>query len=354
MKIKYEILTSSKKNFFLPENYPGSVKSTYAGYMKYNLLLQCSSSALGVLSTQQLLVALGAGSLTASAALNWIMKDGIGQLGGVIYAGTTGGRFDENPKFYKWVSAVSLNISCAIEMVTPLYPGHFLLLASIGTLGKNISVMSGSASRAAIHLHLCKENNLADLTAKSATQTTAACLGGTVIGTIAGYNSITYSAGLFYFLGFSLVHLFSCYKGLSYIELKTLNPQRLDILLKEYNKNKTILTPEEVSLKENILFPYKTSDLIIGSQKIFEKFVTGDGFIVAEDCGLVYLTYEEGASSSQMILGYVLARAKTLKTAFEELTIEKILEKGWDVERPFLSPNNTRFRVIKDNFHNIK
>lgn len=46
------------------------------------------SSAIGVLSTQSLLYAmgLGAGSVPLAAALNWIIKDGIGQIGGIVFA----------------------------------------------------------------------------------------------------------------------------------------------------------------------------------------------------------------------------------------------------------------------------
>lgn len=45
-------------------------------------------SANGVLSTQALLYAmgLGAGAIPLAAALNWIIKDGVGQIGGIVFA----------------------------------------------------------------------------------------------------------------------------------------------------------------------------------------------------------------------------------------------------------------------------
>lgn len=347
MKLKYQVLTSKKKNFFFPENYPDSVRKTYLGYMNYNMLMQFTSSALGVLSTQQLLLALGADSLTASAALNWIIKDGIGQLGGVIYAGTTGNQFDENPKFYKWISAFSLNISCLIELLTPLFPGYFLPLASIGTMGKNISAISGSASRAAIHLHMCKENNLADLTAKSSTQTTASCLLGTFFGSLCGYYSTTYWVGASFFLGFSIVHLLSCYKGIGYIELNTLNIQRLDILLEEYEKTGKIMTTEEVAKRERIAMPYK-GKVVIGSMKVFEKYERFDKCIVALDGNVVNLVYEENAGPKDMILGYVKAKEMLDGKVYKIGSLEDLEVMGWNVRRPFLSPNNTRIRFLDE------
>ena len=348
MKSRYQLLTSPRKNFFFPENYPSSVRSTYLGYFKYNLLLQCSSSALGVLSTQQLLLALGANSLTASVALNWVLKDGIGQLGGVLYAGTTGHKFDENPKFYKWVSATSLNISCAIEILTPLFPGYFLPLASIATIGKNISAISGSASRAAIHLHLSKDNNLADLTAKSSTQTTAACLVGTVVGSCFGYFATTYALGASFFVGFSIVHLASCFKGIGYIQLNTLNPQRFDIVLKEMWESGGVLDPQQVAEREKVLRPYKAQGIVIGEKdRIFEEFLEYKGFIIAEDRGVVHLIYAENVTPHEMVLGYIEARSKYWGKNLGKIDLCVFREKGWDIDRPFLSPNNTRYKLIE-------
>jgi hypothetical protein len=42
---------------------------------------------------------LGAGtSIGLAATTNWIIKDGFGQLGGVLFAGLMGTRFDASPK----------------------------------------------------------------------------------------------------------------------------------------------------------------------------------------------------------------------------------------------------------------
>ena len=57
-------------------------------YVKLQMTASLCSSAIGVLSTQSLLYAmgLGAGSVPLAAALNWIIKDGIGQIGGIVFA----------------------------------------------------------------------------------------------------------------------------------------------------------------------------------------------------------------------------------------------------------------------------
>lgn len=140
-------------------------------YVKLQMTASLCSSAIGVLSTQSLLYAmgLGAGSVPLAAALNWIIKDGIGQIGGIVFAryarkqagdprGTwTDGlpangitnhpnahshthsvvndRFDANPKRWKMVATISLDASCALELLAPLAPGYFLAIASLANVG---------------------------------------------------------------------------------------------------------------------------------------------------------------------------------------------------------------------------
>jgi hypothetical protein len=50
---------------------------------------------------QSLLCAIGIGAseaLPLAATLNWVIKDGLGQLGGVIFASVVSNRFDADPK----------------------------------------------------------------------------------------------------------------------------------------------------------------------------------------------------------------------------------------------------------------
>lgn len=59
-----------------------------------------------VLSTQALLVAVGVGTaaVPVSAALNWVIKDGLGQFGGVVFGSLVGNKFDSEPKRWRVVS----------------------------------------------------------------------------------------------------------------------------------------------------------------------------------------------------------------------------------------------------------
>jgi uncharacterized membrane protein YfcA len=77
---------------------------------------------------------------------------------------------------------VALNISIYIDILTLKHPQHFLLLASIANVGKNICFLLSSASRASINVQLAKRNNIGDISGKSVSQFTASTLIGMGLG----------------------------------------------------------------------------------------------------------------------------------------------------------------------------
>jgi len=70
-----------------------------------------------------------------AAALNWIIKDGLGQLGGVVYASFVSDKFDSEPKRFRFQATVAMQGANVLELLTPLWPGSFLLIASISNIG---------------------------------------------------------------------------------------------------------------------------------------------------------------------------------------------------------------------------
>lgn len=88
----------------LPFGYPHSVKSGYGRFALFHMLSSIMGTVCGVLSMQSLFHAVGIGSNTTlplAAAVNWILKDGLGQLGGVLFASYVNSRFDADPK--RWL-----------------------------------------------------------------------------------------------------------------------------------------------------------------------------------------------------------------------------------------------------------
>ena len=315
---------------FLPAHYPHSVCSSYASYASYCFLGSIAGSSAMVLSTQALLIAVGVGTQSAApmaAALNWVMKDGVGQLGGVIFASQLGkggmdfdywrgklgkltlegerksrqrgnfqrGTADSNPKRWRMVAALALDLSTLLEICTPMMgPEWFLPCASIANIGKNVGFLAASASRAAIHQSLSMggsspqlessepetcanaafpktsvSSNLGDVTAKSGSQSIVASLLGTAIGIFlsqtfcADYGTAGILAG---FVVLSTVHQACTYKAIKVVPLRSLDRHRLHIVLTSYISEKAYhlgsnqdgtpvktLTPAQVAEKESFL-----------------------------------------------------------------------------------------------------
>ena len=82
-------VVSFLSSLFLPVNYPHSVTPDYLSFQLYDTLQASSSYLRGLLCTQAILAGIGVGSTTAtpaSATLNWITRDGVGMLGGMLFA----------------------------------------------------------------------------------------------------------------------------------------------------------------------------------------------------------------------------------------------------------------------------
>lgn len=68
---------------FLPFGYPESVEPNYLNYVRWQAIHHGAMSVNGVLASTFLLYGVGLGSTEAAAtagALNWALKDGLGQV----------------------------------------------------------------------------------------------------------------------------------------------------------------------------------------------------------------------------------------------------------------------------------
>ncbi|KAI9482397.1 hypothetical protein LPJ55_003155 [Coemansia sp. RSA 990] len=262
-RVRYSL--KSVLHAFLPTDYRTSVTPEYLGYTKWQFIHNVFGSASGVLATQAMLYAmgLGAGALPLSAAINWVIKDGFGQLGGVVYATMVGQKFDSDPKHQRFWSSVWLQTATWLEMLTPLFPHMFLAIGSIANIGKNIAWLAMSATKASINKTFCVKENLGDVTAKHGSQATAAGLIGTAVGVLVGAAmDVTVNTLILAFVPISLASLWGNYKSLLYTVTPTLNVERARLLLQEaisVDNGRLVLdpallrTPREVAISERFM-----------------------------------------------------------------------------------------------------
>ncbi|KAF3651368.1 protein root UVB sensitive 4-like [Capsicum chacoense] len=250
------ICISAIRNFFLPRE----VSRNYLEYVKWKFVHRVSSSALQVLATQAMLRAIGIGhsrSLPLAAALNWVLKDGLGRLCRCIYTASLASSFDTNLKRVRFCTSVLFSLSIGVELLTPVFPQYFLMLASIANIAKQISLACYLATSTAVHRSFAIADNLGEVSAKGQIQTVCFDnLGLTLAATlnILSVNSPRLQAGLPFVMYpiFAVLDLFGIYQGLQHVHLQTLTKDRLDIIISTWIQQGFVPSPEEVSKKEGI------------------------------------------------------------------------------------------------------
>eukprot|EP00741_Cyanophora_paradoxa_P001358 tig00000480_g1314.t1 len=218
--------------FFLPEGFPESVSPSYLDYSKWRAVQNVLSSMVNVLSTQALLQAVGLGRSVGSqaagaAAINWVLKDGLGNVGKLLFA-RMGSRFDEDPKRYRLASDILYDLGAGLEIATPaLPPSFFLLIASLANASKAVAITIGVASRASVNKSFALHENLGDITAKGDAQNVVSNLLGMCLG-IGLVRQIPPSikGRLAAFLALTAVYSFANYRCLRAVKFTTLNRQR--------------------------------------------------------------------------------------------------------------------------------
>ena len=70
----------------MPKGWPETTNTNYAAYVRWTAVGLVSGRVQSVLATQASLFAigLGAGAVPMAAAIQWVLKDGVGHLGGVL------------------------------------------------------------------------------------------------------------------------------------------------------------------------------------------------------------------------------------------------------------------------------
>lgn len=220
-------------DLFLPKDARSSVTKDYFPYAKWTFVGSVASCASSVLSMQSLLYAigLGAGAIPTAAAVNWVLKDGLGQFGGVLFASIVNNRYDADPKRWRLASSVALDVSVLGEILTPLAPGSFLAIASLANVAKNVAWLSASATRAGFHNSFAIRENLADVTAKAGSQAIASSIFGTGLGIlISQWTGASTLNVVVAFTVLSTLHMISTYKSVDCVQLRTLNCQRLHLV----------------------------------------------------------------------------------------------------------------------------
>lgn len=250
------ICGSGVRNFFLPRE----INENYLEYVKWKFLHRVFSSALQVLATQAMFRAIGIGysrALPSAAALNWVLKDGLGRLSRCIYTASLASAFDTNLKRVRFSTSVVFSLSIGVELLTPAFPQYFLLLATVANIAKQISLACYLATGTAVHRSFAIAENLGEVSAKGQIQTVCFDNIGLMLAAALNIllrNNSRLQAALPFIVYpiFSAMDLIGIYEGLKHVHLQTLTKDRLEIIINWWIKLGRVPSPAEVSKEEGI------------------------------------------------------------------------------------------------------
>lgn len=126
----------------LPEGFPKSVTSDYLEYSLWRGVQGVASQVSGVLATQALLyaVGLGKGAIPTAAAINWVLKDGIGYLSKIMLS-DFGRHFDVNPKGWRLFADLLENAAFGLEICTPAFPNLFVFIGAVAGASRSAAAL---------------------------------------------------------------------------------------------------------------------------------------------------------------------------------------------------------------------
>ncbi|KAI9332982.1 DUF647 family protein [Obelidium mucronatum] len=260
------------KDAFLPVGYPDSVSPDYTAYQIFDSLQAFCSNITGVLATRASFKRAGVGDSTASlatATMTWILQDGTGMIGRIIYAWKVSFFLDADAKQWRFYADILNDSASFINLGTPylLSKKWFTISACLSGLLRALCGVTGGATKAALSQHFAIRDNMADLHAKEGSQETVVGLVGMLLG--AGITHFVKdgddSRGMTWlcFVVFTFLHLLCNYNGIAAIVMPSLNTQRAFLVIREYllsasendNEKPIILSPSQVARLETIFWP---------------------------------------------------------------------------------------------------
>ncbi|XP_017773933.1 PREDICTED: RUS1 family protein C16orf58 homolog [Nicrophorus vespilloides] len=256
------------KDVFLPYGYPDSVSPDYLNYQIWDTVQAFCSTITGILTTQAVLQGIGVGNTSSSplaAAITWILKDGTGMIGRILFTWWNGHSLDADAKRWRIFADVLNDFAMFLELSLP-YAFHITtyVLCLTSTM-KAIVGVAGGATRASITQHQAIKGNMADVSAKDGSQETCVNLLASVFG-IFLLTQIENNKVLEWFLFsfFTMFHILANYYAVKALVFKHMNASRLLTVLRTYMRYNTVPNPLLVNRREPIFFQNVNVKMLCG------------------------------------------------------------------------------------------
>ncbi|XP_010533233.1 PREDICTED: protein root UVB sensitive 6-like [Tarenaya hassleriana] len=255
------------RSYVVPEGFPDSVSSSYVPYMTWRALKHFFGGAMGVFTTQSLLGSVGVSrnkSTPAAVAINWILKDGAGRVGKMLFA-RQGKKFDYDLKQLRFAGDLLMELGAGVELATAAVPHLFLPLACAANVAKNVAAVTSTSTRTPIYKAFAKGENIGDVTAKGECVGNIADLLGTGLSIMMSKRNPSLVTT---FALLSCGYVFSSYQEVKSVALHTLNRARFTVAVESFLKTGQVPSLQEGNKQEKIFtFPWvEDRPVVLGSR----------------------------------------------------------------------------------------
>ncbi|KAH9915112.1 vitamin B6 photo-protection and homoeostasis-domain-containing protein [Fomitopsis serialis] len=232
--------TSWLRQMFLPTNYPQSVHRSYLPFHVLQFFETTFGTIVSVLCNQALLTSVGVsaeGSIFGAVAVQWIIKDGAGEVAKLFFIRRFSPYFDSHPKTFTLFGESIVALGSCMQIATVLMkpsPTNFLLCAAGGNAMKLIGYAVWFTTHMKWIRYFSLQGNMGDVAAKDESQTSLAQL----VGYAAGIGLLTFSHSPAYlYMLFALctpAHLTATVAMMRLATFETLTLPRLTLLARDY------------------------------------------------------------------------------------------------------------------------
>ncbi|GIL56589.1 hypothetical protein Vafri_11930 [Volvox africanus] len=257
----FQGLQRQLKEAFLPD--PQDVTPDYWEWLRWRLTQRFFSSTMQNFSFSALLMATGLGAkkaFAASAAINWLLKDGVSRIVRMSVSTSFGQTFDADLKRMRFITSLIFTACMAGEFVTPFWPQHFVALASISSVGRAVGLSAFVATQPAFQAALATGGNLADLTSKNQAQHMVMDM--LALGVSAGLTWLCRGMPRGGLLLPAIMYpicaagdLTCIWHELKAVQLRTLNRERAEMIIERWMRRGAVPSAAEISAAESLVLP---------------------------------------------------------------------------------------------------
>ncbi|CAM6091010.1 unnamed protein product [Calypogeia fissa] len=318
------------KSYVVPEGYPNSVAPAYTPYMQWRAVQYFFGGAMSVFTTRSLLHALGVsrkGSASGAVAVHWVIKDGAGRIGRMIFA-RHGKKFDCHLKQLRFGADLLMEMAAGVELLTMSFPQLFLPLACAASVAKNVAAVTATSTRAPIYKAFARAENIGDVTAKGECISNIADLFGTALGIFLSKRN---PSMVLTFMTLSTGYVIGSYKEVKAVRLPTMNRARFGMAAEAFLDTGQVPSVEYANANENILFaPFALEKPVEVGARVLDAFTTPQEFQVTRalfERENYLLTYNTKRRRAYVVLKASANSDDVLRAAFHAHVLLKVLKK---------------------------